>query len=60
MYFLYRTFVSNNSEIRTDVASDSRVTVSDFVFDKKNMKMIMVLVSSDRFRPFSTLNIIDV
>jgi hypothetical protein len=28
-----------------------------FVFDKKNMKTIMILVFTDRFRPFSSLGI---
>jgi hypothetical protein len=39
----------------TDIVSVSEVTVSDFVSDKKNMEMVMVLVFSDRFGPFSPL-----
>jgi hypothetical protein len=42
----------------TDIVSVSGVTVFDFVFDKKNMKMVMVLVFTDRFRPFSSLTVV--
>jgi hypothetical protein len=42
----------------TDIVSVSKVTVSDFVSDKK-METIMVLVFSDHFRPFSPLVVVE-
>jgi hypothetical protein len=48
---IFRTKLSFPMFPKTDTVSVSGVIVFDFVSDKKNMKMVMVLVFSDRFHP---------
>jgi hypothetical protein len=53
VYFPYRTFVSEVSEIPISfLFSELPFSIS---FPIKNMKMVMVLVFTDCFRPFSSL-----
>jgi hypothetical protein len=49
VYFPHRTFVSDVSEIPISFP------FPELPFPIKNMKTVMVLVFTDRFRPFSSL-----
>ena len=53
MYFPHRTFVSDVSEI--PISFPFPELPFSILFPIKNMKTVMVLVFTDRFRPFSSL-----
>jgi hypothetical protein len=55
MFFLYRTSVSDDSEIPMSFPFPELPFPISFPI--KNMKTVTVLVFSDRFRPFSSLDI---
>jgi hypothetical protein len=54
MFFSYRTFVSDVSEISISFLFPK--LPFSFLFPIKNMETVMVLVFTDRFRPFSSLH----
>ena len=54
MYFPHRTFVSDVSEI--PISFPFPELPFSILFPIKNMKTVMVLVFTDRFRPFSSLD----
>jgi hypothetical protein len=54
VYFPHRTFVSDVSEI--PISFPFPELPFSILFSIKNMKTIMVLVFTDRFRPFSSLS----
>ena len=54
MYFPHRTFVSDVSEI--PISFPFPELPFSILFPIKNMKMVMVLLFTDRFRPFSSLS----
>ena len=53
MYFPHQTFVSDVSEI--PISFPFPELPFSILFPIKNMKTVMVLVFTDRFRPFSSL-----
>jgi hypothetical protein len=53
VYFPHRTFVSDVSEI--PISFPFPELPFSILFPIKNMKTVMVLVFTDRFRPFSSL-----
>jgi hypothetical protein len=53
VYFPHRTFVSDVSEI--PISFPFPELSFPILFPIKNMKTVMVLVFTDRFRPFSSL-----
>jgi hypothetical protein len=54
MYFPHQTFVSDVSEI--PISFPFPELPFSILFPIKNMKTVMVLVFTDRFRPFSSLS----
>jgi hypothetical protein len=54
MYFPHRTFVSDVSEI--PISFPFPELSFPILFPIKNMETVMVLVFTDRFRPFSSLS----
>jgi hypothetical protein len=54
VYFPYQTFVSDVSEI--PISFPFPELPFSILFPIKNMKAVMVLLFTDRFRPFSSLN----
>jgi hypothetical protein len=56
VYFPHQTFVSDVSEI--PISFPFPELLFSILFSIKNMKTVMVLVFTDRFRPFSSLAIL--